>query len=208
MAQLPPKARRKTVTELPADELPDSEVKYNAPKQVTLEALVEQDQDDESLAKYKAQLLGNAADAKVYDDSNPNKVVISKAHILFLNEHKDRPEVELDMNDAKLTEKPVVIQENAEYKIRVAFYVQRDIVLGLKWVNIVKKMGIRVDKDTTMMGSFAPASDPYVIEMDAEQAPSGMLGRGKYTCTGRLIDDDGMVQAEFDYAVHIKKQFE
>ena len=40
--------------------------------------------------------------------------------------------------------------------MRMYFRVRYDIVYGLKWVNIVKKYGFKVDSHEEMMGSFAP----------------------------------------------------
>ncbi len=40
--------------------------------------------------------------------------------------------------------------------MRVYFRVRYDIVYGLKWVNIVRKHGFKVDSHEEMMGTFAP----------------------------------------------------
>ena len=40
--------------------------------------------------------------------------------------------------------------------MRIYFRVRYDIVYGLKYVNVIRKHGIKVDTHEEMMGSFAP----------------------------------------------------
>lgn len=91
------------------------------------------------------------------------------------------------------------MKEGSEYTIEFSFRVQRDVVLGLKFLNLVYKMGMRVDKQTHVIGSFAPQADAHVFALDSMVAPSGMLARGKYRARSKFVDDDGTVHLDFEY---------
>jgi Rho GDP-dissociation inhibitor len=42
-----------------------------------------------------------------------------------------------------MKERPFIIKEGANFKIQIAFRVQHEIVAGLKYLNMVYKMGVR-----------------------------------------------------------------
>jgi len=49
-----------------------------------------------------------------------------------------------------------------------------------------------------MIGSYGPNTPDkpvYIKDLEAEEAPSGMLARGEYTVLSRVIDDD-----KYEYA--------
>lgn len=69
--------------------------------------------------------------------------------------------------------------------------------------------GIRVSKDTDMMGSFAPnAKKTYEFPFSEDTVPDGMLARGKYVAKCQFIDDDGKVHLEFSYGFRIAKEWD
>ena len=43
----------------------------------------------------------------------------------------------------ELKSKPLIIQEGCHYRVKIYFYVQREIVQGLKYVQQSYKMGVR-----------------------------------------------------------------
>ena len=51
---------------------------------------------------------------------------------------------------------------------------------GLKYVQVVSRKNIRVDKSQEMLGSYGPQKEPYEKKFEEEEAPSGMLARGHY----------------------------
>lgn len=54
-----------------------------------------------------------------------------------------------------------------------------------------------------MIGSFAPQRTPYVQMFPRngwEEAPKGMLARGKYKAKSQFIDDDKSNHLEYEYA--------
>ena len=93
--------------------------------------------------------------------------------------------------------------------MRVTFKVHNDIVQGLKYCSVVKKVGFIVEKNEEVLGSFAPVpSKLYVIELAQEETPGGMLYRGEYKGKSMFIDNDGIVHMQFEYTFNIKKQWE
>jgi Rho GDP-dissociation inhibitor len=54
-----------------------------------------------------------------------------------------------------------------------------------------------------MIGSYAPQKAAYVSSFPRngwDEAPSGMLARGKYKGNTKFIDDDKQVHLEYDYS--------
>ena len=49
---------------------------------------------------------------------------------------------------------------------------------GLKYVHAVKKMGIRVENETYMVGSYGPKLEVYEFMTPFDDMPSGMVTRG------------------------------
>ena len=66
--------------------------------------------------------------------------------------------------------------------------VRFDIVNGLKFVNNVYKMMMRVEKDEEKMGSFAPQPAPHSFELPWVEAPSGFISRGDYKGKGLVYN--------------------
>lgn len=93
--------------------------------------------------------------------------------------------------------------------MRLTFRVHNDIVAGLKYCTVVKKAGFVVEKSEEVLGTFAPIpSKNYVVDLEAEETPGGMLSRGEYKGKSMLIDNDGNVHLQFEYTFHIKKQWD
>merc|ERR1712071_633305 len=109
---------------------------YIPPPQKSIGELIAADQEDESLRKYKEALLGNAiSEAIVIEPNNPEKVLVLTGDI------------------SKLKKTIFTIKEGVQYKIRIEFFVQHEIVTGLKYVQKTYRKGIQVDKMTHMVGS-------------------------------------------------------
>jgi len=74
--------------------------------------------------------------------------------------------------------------------------VNNSIISGVRYIHIVKRAGVKVDKLEQMLGSYAPNVNPHTKNFDPEESPSGMLARsGTYNVRSRVIDDDGEVYA-------------
>ena len=53
-----------------------------------------------------------------------------------------------------LKDKPFTIKEGATFRIKVVFQVHHEVLSGLKYLQLVKRKGIRVSKDEEMLVSF------------------------------------------------------
>jgi len=184
---------------------------YKVGKKVGINELLQQDQGDESLRKYKESLLGSL-DATVSPKDDPRRVVIKELKILF----EDRPggeitytlETKEDLEKMKKT--PFTLKEGCHYKIKVSFKIQHEIVSGLKYVNFVYRKGIKVAKDNQMLGSFGPQTTAHEVVFPRngwEEAPSGLLSRGSYTAKSQFVDDDNVNHLEYEYAFDIKSDW-
>lgn len=71
-----------------------------------------------------------------------------------------RADVVIDLSSPgavdSLKNKPFTIKEGAKFHIKVVFQVNHDVLSGLKYIQVVKRKGIRVSKDQEMLGSYAP----------------------------------------------------
>lgn len=72
-----------------------------------------------------------------------------------------RSPVTIDLSTAgsenTLKDKPFKIKEGAKFTMSATFRVQHEILSGLHYVQIVKRKGVRVSKDSEMIVSLAPA---------------------------------------------------
>ena len=108
---------------------------------------------------------------------------------------------------ATLSSRPFTVKEGVKYTIIIKFKIQREVVSGLRYLQVVKRKGIRVDKYEQMIGSYGPSREIYSKKLDEEEAPSGMLARGEYKVRSRFIDDDKTVHADFEFIINIAKDW-
>ncbi|KAK9692790.1 RHO protein GDP dissociation inhibitor [Popillia japonica] len=152
------------------------DLSYKPPPEKTIDEILATDQEDESLRKYKEALLGQAQTGTVIvEPDNPRKVLVKKLVLVAA----DRPEIALDLTGdiSKLKKETFTIKEGVSYKIRIEFFVQREIVHGLKYIQKTFRMGVPVDKMTHMVGSYAPKTEIQSYTTPSEDAPSGMIAR-------------------------------
>jgi len=160
----------------------------------TLEEYVKLDANDVSLTKWKASLgLGAAS-------GGPARVVVSKfalqtdspypLFVEFQGKPKDR----------------WIIKEACPVKLALHFNVQNGIVTGLRYMHLVKRMGIKVDKSEEMLGSYPPGEFERVIDLG--EMPSGMLSRGVYDVTSVVVDDDKVEHLRYDWKLDLKKDWQ
>jgi len=76
-------------------------------------------------------------------------------------EVKSRPDIIIDLSQPgaldTLKSKPFTIKEGAEFRMKVTFRVQHQILSGMKYLQVVKKMGIS-SKVQEMIGSYSPST--------------------------------------------------
>ncbi|EFA09021.1 rho GDP-dissociation inhibitor 2 [Tribolium castaneum] len=184
----------------------ENETNYKPPPEKTIEEILQADQDDESLRKYKETLLGQAQTGPVIvEPDNPRKVIVKRLVLVVA----DRPEIALDLTGdlSRLKKETFVIKEGVSYRIRIEFIVQREIVHGLKYVQKTSKLGMSVDKMTHMVGSYAPKMEIQSYTTPPEDAPTGMLARGSYTVHSLFTDDDKNEHLKWEWSFEIKKDW-
>ncbi|XP_037036109.1 rho GDP-dissociation inhibitor 1 isoform X2 [Bradysia coprophila] len=194
----------KEITNVDAEN--EVESNYQPPPQKTIEEILATDQEDESLRKYKEALLGAAQSEKIIVDANdPRKVIVKKLALCV----PGRDDMELDLSGdlSKLKKQVFTIKEGIQYKIRIDFIVQREIVHGLKYVQKTYRMAVPVDKMTHMVGSYPPKAEIQSYLTPFEEAPSGMMARGSYSVTSLFTDDDKNEHLKWDWSFEIKKDW-
>lgn len=87
-----------------------------------------------------------------------------------------RPDVVIDLSTPgavdTLKNKPFTIKEGAKFHIKVQFQVNHEVLSGLKYLQVVKRKGIRVSKDEEMLGSYAPSTtDKPVYSKECKLPP-------------------------------------
>jgi len=196
----------------PEDDEDDEVPGYKAPEPKTLNDIVNADQEDESLRKYKEALLGAAAGgAKVEPYPEDKRHVIVKRLVLVT---EDRPEVSIDLDQDLdvIKQKKFVLKEGAKFQIRIEFYVQREIVTGLKYVQKTHterlKLKVKVDKMTHMCGAFSPKMELQSSTTKDEFAPTGFGARGQYSITSLFTDDYKNEYLKWDWTLEVKKDWD
>lgn len=170
------------------------------------------DAEDESLARWKASLgIGAvAAGGSIGDPNDKRTVVILELALLIAG--RDPVVIDLDKPDAvkNLEKQPFTIKEGTEYQMRVKFRVQHEVISGLRYLQLVKRKKITVDKCDQMMGSYSPNTKetPFYEKTFDEEAPSGMLFRGSYDALSKFMDDDHKEHLCFRWSFEIKKSWD
>ncbi|KAI4106763.1 MAG: hypothetical protein L6R37_001964 [Teloschistes peruensis] len=176
----------------------------------TVEEYAKLDQNDESLNRWKASLGISNSPTLPVDPKDDRRCVI---HSLAL-ETAGRPDIVIDLSVPgaleSLRSKPFAIKEGAKFRMKATFRVQRDVLSGLKYVQVVKRKGIRVSKDEEMLGSYPPNTQDKPLhekKFAEDEAPSGMLARGHYEAASRFVDDDDQDHLKFDWSFDIAKDW-
>jgi len=190
---------------------------YKAPQKMDIGSIVAKDENDESLARYKKLLLGNSSDSKQVQnqliDPNDSRIVIPIRITLLFDNHKPDVTFELKGSLEQLrdlhSKRTITIKEGEHYRTQLEYYVQRDIVTGLKLINkVLKARTITVDKSKYMIGSRAPSGEIQTYVSEVEQAPNGVLSRGSFLVKSKLTDDDKNIYAEWEWNLVIAKDWQ
>lgn len=137
--------------------------------------------------------------------------MVKEFSIIFKDGHDPvtlKFETDADLKAAK--KNPMTIKEGVEYRMRVSFRVQHNVVLGFKIHNTVFKLGKTIAKDVEMLGTYPPKNEFQSVDIpknDWIEAPSGMMARGEYKAKMKFMDDDNNTHLEFDYTVKIAKDY-
>lgn len=181
---------------------------FKVGEQKTIDEYKQLDEHDESLRKWK-ESLGIGTGESISDANDPRKVII---HTLGL-EVEGRSDIIIDLTQPgaleKLKDKPFSIKEGATFRMKATFKVQHQILSGLKYVQVVKRMGVS-NKMQEMIGSYSPNTKDkplYEKKFEFETAPSGMLARGHYNAISKFVDDDDQTHLKFEWSFDIKKDW-
>ena len=168
------------------------------------------DADDESLRRYKETLMGAAAGGDLGDTSDSRRVVVEEFRIIC----EDAPgqDVVADLSTPAgldmLKKGGIKIKEGSNFKFGIKFRVNHSIVDGLTYTYSLTKMGFG-DTDEVVLGSYAPRSEPHQFEYPRrgwEEAPKGMMFRGKYTARCKFTDKMGTTHVDYSYPLTIVKK--
>nr|XP_023912393.1 rho GDP-dissociation inhibitor 1-like isoform X3 [Quercus suber] len=159
--------------------------------------------DDESLRKWKEKLLGSV-DLSAFGESKEPEVKMQSLTILC----PGRPDLILPIPFGNNSKRILfTLKEGSQYRLKFSFTVSNNIVLGLKYTNVVWKTGMKVDNSKRMLGTFSPQQEPYTCEMEEETTPSGMFARGTYSARTKFVDDDGKCYLDVCYYFEIQKNW-
>ncbi|KAM4530976.1 rho GDP-dissociation inhibitor 1 [Odontesthes bonariensis] len=187
-----------------ANDESEASVNYKPPAQKSLDEIKELDKDDESLRKYKEALLGKAA--VVADPNTPN---VQVTRMTLLCETAPGPLVlDLQGDLENFRKNPFTLKEGVEYRIKINFKVNKEIVSGLKYIQQSFRKGVKVDKTEYMVGSYGPRPDEdYEFLTTMEESPKGMLARGTYNIKSKFTDDDKHDHLSWEWSLAIKKDW-
>ena len=112
------------------------------------------DQNDESLNRWKASLGIATGTPLAVDPSDKRRCIIESLAL----EVEGRSDIVIDLTTPgaleSLKSKPFTIKEGAKFRMKAVFRVQHEVLSGLKYLQVVKRKGIRVGKDEEMIVRF------------------------------------------------------
>uniref|UniRef100_A0A8C0IUU8 Rho GDP dissociation inhibitor gamma n=1 Tax=Chelonoidis abingdonii TaxID=106734 RepID=A0A8C0IUU8_CHEAB len=149
------------------EEMDDVDLAYRAPEKKTLQEIQQLDEDDESLNKYKRVLLG-----PIPVDSSMANVTLTRLTLLC-DQAPGPITMDLTGDLEALKSQSFVLKEGVDYRVKISFKVNKEIVCGLKYLQHTYRKGLKVDKDVYMMGSYGPRTEEYEFLTPPDEAPKG-----------------------------------
>ncbi|CAN1337216.1 Rho GDP-dissociation inhibitor 1 [Linum perenne] len=187
------------------DDEHEEDRKIEVGPQYTLKEQLEKDKDDESLRRWKEQLLGAVDIEAVGETLDPEVKILSLAI-----KSPDREDIVLQIpDDGDPKGCWFTLKEGCRYSLLFTFGVKNNIVCGLRYTNTVWKTGVKGSFDSTkeMLGTFSPQAETYMHELPEETTPSGMFARGSYSARSKFVDDDNKCYLEINYTFDIRKEW-
>ncbi|XP_068764463.1 rho GDP-dissociation inhibitor 3 [Struthio camelus] len=182
----------------------DVALAYRTPEKKSLQEIQQLDPGDESLRKYKQALLG--AIPMAVDASVPNVQVM---RLTLVCEQAPGPmTMDLTGDLEALRSRSFVLKEGVDYRVKVSFKVNREIVCGLKCRHLTYRWGRPVDRDVFMVGSYAPRAEEYEVVTPGEEVPRGRLARGAYRVRSLVTDDDAAEHLAWEWGLRIERDWE
>ncbi|KAG8472587.1 hypothetical protein CXB51_034369 [Gossypium anomalum] len=157
---------------------PEKELDLGPP--LSLKEQLEKDKDDESLRRWKEQLLGSV-DMSALGEMEAAEVKIERLSIVC----RGRPDIVLPIPFVSNPKSSLfILKEGSRYRLKFSFTVSHNVVSGLNYTNTVWKTGVR-----------------------EETTPSGLFARGSYSATTKFVDDNGKAYLYMNYHFEIKKNW-
>ncbi|KAL5561965.1 hypothetical protein UlMin_031712 [Ulmus minor] len=169
---------------------------------LSLKEQIEKDEDDESLRRWKEQLLGSLES----DLTGQMEPEVKFQSIGIISNDFGEIITALPVDENQTDRVLFTLREGSEYRLKLTFSVLHNIVSGLSYSNTVWKGGVKVDQSKGMLGTFAPNREPYVQTLEEETTPSGVLARGLYSAKLKFEDDDKRCHLGLNYSFEIKKR--
>ncbi|KAK3053673.1 rho GDP dissociation inhibitor [Extremus antarcticus] len=192
----------------PDDLEPEHTEGFKVGEKKTIEEYQNLDANDESLRKWK-ESLGLGTGASLSDPNDQRRVIILSLGL----EVQGRSDIVIELSKPgaleELNKHPFTIKEGSTFRMKARFKVQHQILSGMKYVQVVSRMGVK-NKMQEMIGSYSPNTTDkpeYEKKFESETAPSGMLGRGHYEAVSKFVDDDNQTHLQFKWAFDIKKDW-
>lgn len=196
-------SRRVSESSLYTTEEEEFEAKLQLGPKCSLKEQLEKDKEDESLRKWKEQLLGSVDINAVGETVEPDVQILSVTII-----SPGRTDLVLPIPQE---EDPkglwFTLKEGSRYSLKFSFKVCNNIVSGLRYTNTIWKSGIKVDTSKEMIGTFSPRPEPYTHDMPEDSTPSGIFARGSYSAKTKFVDDDNKCYLEIKYTFDIQKEW-
>lgn len=183
---------------------PEETPGYKPPAEKSLQEIQSLDQDDESLVRYKQALLAGV-DSAASPKDDPRKVVVQK--MIFVSEGRDDIVLDLSGDISMLKKQKITIKEGVEFRLKIIFKVQHEIISGLRYHHVISRKQINVDKQQYMVGSYGPKAEPQSYITPVDEAPKGMLARGDYKVKSKFLDDDKNIHLQWEWSFEIKKDW-
>ena len=190
-------ASSSTTTNNNPETIPES----NEPTKDVSDIIAISSKDKEEQA-YVESLIGNV------NDLNINKGQKVKVDLLKLTIVCSDENIRHEYPESELSTTPIKIKEDMEFDIILDVRVSNDLLLGLRYNHVLKKMGLVVDTVSEIIGSYAPKKEVQQLNIKHLHAPKGMLGRGKYNVSSALTDDDDGVHKEWSWILKVGKKWD
>ncbi|KAL6999190.1 Rab GDP dissociation inhibitor alpha [Sarracenia purpurea var. burkii] len=196
-------SRQPSETSCYATEEEEEEARLQLGPKCSIREHLEKDKDDESLRRWKEQLLGGVDVSSVGETLEADVKILSLTILCH-----GRSDIVLPIPENGDPEGVwFTLKEGTHYRLRFSIQVSNNIVSGLRYTNTVWKTGLKVDSSKEMLGTFSPQAEPYLHEMPEDTTPSGIFARGSYSARTKFIDDDNKCHLEINYTFGIQKEW-
>ncbi|VDO04146.1 unnamed protein product [Rodentolepis nana] len=183
---------------------------YKAPEKKTINEIVNMDAEDESLRRYKENLLV-PDDPRIFilksiriciKNGPTHEINIDRKLFSLLHSYIAFPQIicVLGLDNIQAIEMP----EGAQYHVEIDFYVNHEIVAGLRYAQKTSKSVFKA-VDKVVLGSYGPRADFYSWRSGDEEVQSGIMFRGSYKVTSVFTDDDKHEHLKFTWEIKIVK---